>query len=170
MSFLRISTGNFGTFELNVLSFNSPIFGTIIPVQTKTIAQFFPVKAQQPEIQFDVMFRNEWDYQRFQQYVRAHQRNALYALTPEVRLHWPERGITNWTGVIKEFRAGGMRRNYTPRATFIVYLIDSMVSMKTYFASSSVPFFNVVGNVIDLSSALLRQPVMFNNFSRYSGR
>jgi hypothetical protein len=135
---------------MNVLKFSSPVFGTVIGVQTKTISQVFPIKANQPEIQFDVVFRSEWEYEQFQTYIRAHQQMALNTSNPEVTLYWPERNMINWTGVIKEIRAGGMRRNYTPRASFTVDLIDSLVSQKTMVQSLATPFFNVVGTTLQL--------------------
>lgn len=147
---------------MNVLSFNSPIFGTLVPAQTKTIAQYFPIKANQPEIQFDVIFRNESEYERFQQFVRATQQFALTAQTPQITLYWPERNIINWTGVIKSLRAGGMRRNYTPRAVFVVDLIDSLVSQRTEFSSFAAPFGEIIGTTLSFLESSILQPAAQN--------
>lgn len=144
MSHLYIKTGAFGTFKMNVLKFSSPMSGAISSMQTKTIVQHFPIKANQPDIEFDVIFRNEKEYERFQKYVRATQQNALWAAVPEITLWWPERGINNWSGFIKEFRAGGKRRNYAPQAHFTVDLVESLVSQKTLFHSVASSFWNVV--------------------------
>lgn len=162
MSKLLLKTGIYGTFEMNVLSFNSPIFGTIVPVQTKTIAQYFPIKANQPEIQFDVIFRNEREYERFQRFVRATQQFALTAQAPQITLSWPERNIINWTGVIKHLRAGGMRMNYTPRAVFVVDLVDSLVSQRTSFSSMAAPFAAVIGTTLNYLQSAFLQPAAQN--------
>mgnify|MGYP003420295537 FL=1 len=136
MSFLYLAMGTRG-YKLNVLSFSSPVFGTMSSVQTRYMEMHFPIKSIQPEIKLDVQFASEEEYENFQRFVRGHQQRALF--NPNVGnviwLNWPERGIDNWTGVIKAFRAGGERRVFAPRASFIVDLIDSMVSSRTDVAS-----------------------------------
>lgn len=133
MSRLRLATTQ-GKWELNVLTFSSPIHGTISTAQTKMMAHHYPIKCTQPEIQFSVVFPNEQTYESFQRFVRAHQQDALKT-TRLVWLDWPERNINNWTGVIRQFKAGGMRFNPAPHATFVVDLVDSMVSARTDAAS-----------------------------------
>jgi hypothetical protein len=87
--------------------------------------------------EIDVQFRSEEDFEDFQRFVRGHQQRVLFNPSPinTVWLNWPERNIDNWTGVIKAFKAGGERFVFAPRASFIVSLIDSMVSSRTDIAS-----------------------------------
>lgn len=138
MSQLLLRTVYFGQFALNVTSFSSSIFGTLSASQTKTKSQIFPIKANQFEITFEVIFPSEQEYETFQRFVRSTQVNALGFPGPQVHLWWPERNMYNWSGLIKEFRAGGRRANYAPRAKFVVYLIDSLVSQLTEVASYSI--------------------------------
>lgn len=133
MSKLRMMSQGLGaTYDLNVLSFTAPINATITPIQTRLMIQHFPVKVNQPEVEFDVIFRSEKEFEQFQEFVRNHQVKALTNfLHPGVTLFWPERDIRNWTGVIKQFRAGGARRNYAPLAKINISLIDSSVAKRT---------------------------------------
>lgn len=161
MSHLVIKTRPFGSFRMNVMSFNSPVFGTMASVQTRTMLQHFPIKANQPEIQFDVQFASEREYERFQMFVKSTQNYALSVGQESITLNWPERGIRNWTGVIKEFRAGGMRRNYAPRARFTVDLVVSMVSQKQLYGSTGSPFSSILGPFILDADLILKLPEQF---------
>lgn len=154
MSQLLLQTNTFGQFALNVTSFNSSIFGTMNSSQTKTKQQVFPIKANQLEIEFNVQFASEQDYENFQAFVRRTQVDALTNAGPQVHLWWPERNINNWSGLIKAFQAGGMRGNYSPHAKFTVYLIDSLVSELTDVSSYSIApsiQWGVTLNVVDLA-------------------
>lgn len=128
MSQLQINTNNWGNFRLNVLSFSSPIFGSISGAQTKKNKRWYPIKANQPEIQFEVQFFGEKDYETFQKFIRSSQEWSLVTRTPMLHLNWPERNINNWSGIITEFQSGGQRFNPAPRARFTVFLFDSYVS------------------------------------------
>ena len=132
MSYLYLAMGTRG-FKLNVTSFSSPIFGTLFSAQTQRMEMHFPIRAAQPELKLDVVFRSEAEYESFQRFVRGHQQRALYnpSSANVVWLNWPERDIDNWTGVIRQFKAGGERRNPAPHASFVIDLIDSMVSSRT---------------------------------------
>lgn len=120
--------------QLNVTAFSSPIFGEISAAQTKTMAHYFPIRCNQPQVQFSVQFTSEVEYENFQRFVRAHQLDAIKT-TRLIWLNWPERNIDNWTGVIRTFRAGGRRYNFAPMASFVVDLVDSMVSHRTSLAA-----------------------------------
>lgn len=124
------------SFELNCLQFNAPIVASIGSQQTRTMMRHFPVKVNQPTADFLVQFSSEKDFEDFQEFIRkTHRQAQINDRNPGVSLWWPERGITNWTGVIKNFRAGGMRRNYSPRAYFTVDLIDSSVALRSFISS-----------------------------------
>lgn len=146
MSKLRLHAPALGkTFDLNVTAFSSALVAQISSVQTKTKLQHFPVKAQQPDVTFDLVFRSEPEFEDFWKFVRRHQLAAIKDNpNPEVVLNWPQRGINDWTGVIKQFRGGGARRNPTPRARLVVDLIDSVYSARTQAASAGVSFWNAV--------------------------
>jgi hypothetical protein len=158
MSQLFLQTNNFGQFALNVTTFSAPISGSLSSSQTKTKAQIFPIKANQMELTFEVVFPSEQEYEAFQKFVHRTQTNALTSPGPQVRLWWPERNINNWSGLIKEFRAGGMRRNYAPRAKFVVYLIDSLVSQLTQISSLSVVTSAFGGIGVSAADSILKPP------------
>lgn len=161
MSRLKIGIGG-RTFLMNVLEFSSPTYQTIASAQTKTKAVHFPIKVNQPDVHFSVIFSSEADFERFQMAIRYHQQLAL-GTNRLLTLSWPERDINNWTGVVKTFKAGGARRNYAPRAELVVQLVDSLASERVEFASVGTPWQTVYGGigmvdaVLDLPSQLLDQ-------------
>lgn len=167
MSQLRVTADNQDEFFMNVLSFSSPIFGDMTSAQTRSQKQYFPIKAYQPEINFDVIFPSEKEYEAFQNYVRVNQVNSQSAQPGHVgvTLNWPQRSIINWTGVITKFKAGGMRRNYTPRASFQVQLVDSLVSNQTQMSSFGADWtalftggeLSALQSVVSLGQSILAQ-------------
>lgn len=137
--------------------------------QTRTMMHYFPIKALQPELELEVVFRSEVEYQDFQRYVRNVQVDAQsFDDSPGVTLNWPQRSIYNWTGVIKAFRAGGMRHNYVPRAKFTIDLVDSMLSSRTNISSFASAFeeifgINTPGGILGsdgLADAFIRPPAI----------
>lgn len=167
MSQLRLYNSRWGTRYLHVLSFSSPVTGAIASAQTRTLLHHYPVKALQPELEIETVFRSEAAYEDFQVWVRNVQIDAQSNLySPGVTLWWPQRSIYNWTGLIKGFRAGGSRGNYTPRAKFTVDLVDSMVSARTTLSSMGSEIEeiwgkNTPGGVLDgsdLSDVILAPP------------
>lgn len=146
---------NMANWQLNVVSFSSPLFGMLTSVQTKKMAHHYPIKCSQPEIQFTVQFSNEKDFEDFQRFVRAHQQNVMTVRRPPmIWLNWPERDINNWTGVIRSVRAGGMRANFAPRMQFVVDLVDSMLSHRTELASIGTPWQAIYGEGMGADSVL----------------
>ena len=165
MSQLQIITNTFGNFRMNVTSFSSPIFGSIGGAQTKKVMQWYPIKANQPEIQFDVQFLSELDYERFWKFVRDSQALSLNIgggmgnpANEMVRLNWPERNINNWSGLITEFEAGGRRANPTPQAQFTVFLFDSFVSRYTEISTISANFYDSFGFILQGFRNLIPNP------------
>jgi len=146
--------------ELNCLQFNAPIVASISSVQTRLMQRHFPVKVNQPTIDFLVQFSSEKDFEDFQEFVRkCHKQAQINPDFPGVTLWWPERNIENWTGIIKNFRAGGMRRNYSPRATFTIDLIKSMVSKQSFISSIATTWKEVAG--LGTREGLLELPSVF---------
>lgn len=153
---------------MNVIAFSSPIFGSIGGAQTKRAMQWYPIKANQPEIQFDVQFASEMDYEKFWKFVRESQQLSLNAgggsgnpLNEMVRLNWPERNINNWSGLITEFEAGGQRANPVPQAQFTVFLFDSFVSRYTEIATFPANFYNSFGYIAQGFRNLIPNPYNF---------
>lgn len=147
MSKLVLSSRGLGkSWELNCLNFNSPTVASIASVQTRAMMRHFPVKVNQPAIDLLVQFPNEPEFEEFQEFIRKTHREAqVNARYPGVNLWWPERGINNWTGIIRNFRAGGMRRNYSPRATISVDLIDSAVAKRSFISSWATEWWTIAG-------------------------
>ena len=168
MSELILNNPRCGTRRLKVVAFSSPLVGQLYSAQTRTMVQYFPIKALQPELELEVVFRNEPEYEDFQRYVRNIQVDAQsFDASPGVTLYWPQRSIYNWTGVIKAFRAGGQRNNFMPRAKFTIDLVDSMLSSKTTAASWATSFeeifgINTPGGILGSSGigdSLLTEPI-----------
>lgn len=151
-------------FELNCLQFSAPIVASISSVQTRSMMRHFPVKVNQSEADFLVQFSNEKDFEDFQDFVRKTQKDALINdRFPGVTLWWPERKINNWTGVIKNFKAGGMRRNFSPRANFTVSLIESSVALRSFLSSISTPWQTLYG--LGTRDGFLGLPTALENLS-----
>jgi hypothetical protein len=147
VSLLHVRSRTGGEVKLNCTSFTAPITADISTVQTRVMTQHFPIKVNQPEVEFNVIFRNEREYEQFQMFVRRTQTSSLVTngVLTGVSLWWPERDIRNWTGVIKEIKAGGARRNFTPRARFVVSLIESSVAKRTDVFSLLSSWQTIVG-------------------------
>jgi hypothetical protein len=145
------------TWQLNVVSFSSPINGQINTSQVNKMAIHFPIKVVQPTLDLSVQFFSESDYNSFQVFVRNHQQQVLAApsATTLVTLSWPERNIIAWSGVIKEFRAGGQRANFAPRASFTVDTAQNMVSQVNWtLGSTAAPFSTIFGEGMGVDSVL----------------
>jgi hypothetical protein len=148
-------------FKLNCVAFSTVLSSQMSSVQTKKMMHHFPVKAQQPEVSFDLIFNSEKEHERFWRFTRAHQQAALNSWpNPEINLWWPERDIYNWSGLVKNFRAGGARRNYTPRAKLTVDLIDSVFSQRTDIASAASSIWQVAG--YGSAAGMLNLPSILN--------
>lgn len=160
MSQLLIAN-NAANWKLNIIQFNSPIYNEVSSSQTKVMAMHFPIRCNQPEIQFNVQFRSENEYENFQRFVRAHQQDALQHANL-VTLNWPERNINNWTGVIKKFQAGGKRFNFAPQASFTVDLVDSLVSSRMELVSEGLLWQTIYGAGMGADS-VLSAPTAFEN-------
>lgn len=146
MSKLYIRTTYAGIFALNCTEFSSPMFGTMMGAQTRTEMVYFPIKVQQPDIEFTVVFANINDYLGFQAFARVTQVNGLHNnLEPGITMWWPERNILNWTGVIRNFIGGLNRFTYAPMAKFTVDLVDSFTSVRTQIASTAPIFDTIYG-------------------------
>lgn len=158
MSQLQILTNNFGNFRLNVIAFSSPIFGSINGTQTKKQMQWYPIKSNQPEIEFEVQFASEKDYETFQEFVQNSQKWSLNAPRPMVHLNWPERNINNWSGIITQFEAGGRRADPAPKAKFTVYLFDNFIAQYTEMASLAPTFSKGLNIVMGGFQRLIANP------------
>lgn len=155
----RLTISSLGReFKMNVTAFSSPVYGTISTAQTRTMSVHFPMKISQPDIQFDVVFTSHEEFEEFQKFVRGHQQTALSS-SRLLTLNWPERNIFGWTGAIKQFRAGGERFVYAPRARFVVDLVNSMVSSRTDLASMATTWHTIYG-AFGLLGSVLRMPTM----------
>lgn len=160
MSQLRLTSAMHGTKYLNVLSFSSPVTGLLDSAQTRTIIHYFPIKALQPELELEVVFRNEAEYESFQLWVRNTQVEAqTNAISPGVTIWWPQRSIYNWTGIIKAFRAGGRRATFMPKAKFTIELIDSMVSSRTTLSSLAANLEEIWKDEQTFSDILINPPM-----------
>lgn len=148
VSQLRCSGSDQDDFFHNCLSIQSPIFGQMNSAQTKSKIQYFPIKAHQPEIQFNVIFTSQDLWEDWQVWVRTNMTKAQGANGQSgnigVTLNWPERSINNWSGIILKQKAGGMRYNYAPRDSFTVELVNSLVSNSTTIASFGTAWQSII--------------------------
>lgn len=167
MSQLKIRTKGFAEVKLNVESFMSPIFAAMNSSQTQSSAQHHPIRCQQPNIRFDVIFFNEKEYEAWQTFIRNIQLQLLHGQDPNnvavVTLWWPERDINNWQGLIKVADGGGQRFNWAPRTTVEVELIKGFVATQaTLFSFGSLfdAIFGGLGNTIPAADPLLAAPAL----------
>lgn len=162
MSRLVLSSYDGREFTLNVMQFRSPMSAAINSVQTHTMLQHFPIRCGQPDIQFTVQFAHKEEKTIFQAFVRDHQVLARDQGSEDraVKLFWPERNITNWTGYISSFQVAERRFDNSPVVTFGVDLIESMMSVRTTVSSTGAGwtsylgdqigrYFSTVGEVVD---------------------
>lgn len=141
MSQMKVSHPDVGELMLKVLSFNTPLQGQIRSSQTKAALHHYPVKASQQKLTMEVVFSSTAEYMAFQTYVRkSHQHANSGTNTPELNLWWPERGIENWSGVVLSIKGGDERFNSAPRAQIEFLLVDSLLSQKTFSASTAESF------------------------------
>jgi len=150
MSLMKVSCEQVGSLNLKVEGFRTPLTGNITSAQTKTMLQHFPIKSTQQSFQFDVITSSWAEMKALQDFVRGHQIKAMAGTTqhPEVLLWWPERGINNWSGFIEKMPAGDKRFNIAPRCTVDMFLVDSLLSEKTYGSSLASDFKSMFGNNI----------------------
>jgi hypothetical protein len=142
--------------SLNVTGFTSPVYEQMSSSQVKAMAIHYPIKTTQPSLQFDVQFATEAEFESFQVFVRNHQQTAVGGGNL-VTLNWPQRNILHWTGVIRSFKAGGMRFNVRPMARFVVDLVDSLVSSRTELASIASNWVSIYG-LIGMPNGVLNEP------------
>lgn len=153
MSQMRMYCAGVGTIWVKVIGFNSALDGQIQPSQTKQALHHYPRKAQHQNITFQVQCRNAQELSNIQSFIRRHQRYALTSpATPEVVLWWPQRGIRDWSGIIRRVEGGDKRFNPVPKLNFTVDLVDSMLSKKTWWSSVAQDFSKFFDNTIDPSS------------------
>lgn len=133
--------GGVGTLWVKVIAFQSSLEGDIRPSQTKQALHHYPRKAGQQNITFQCVCRDKYELSTLQRFVRAHQKYALTSpRKPEVMLWWPERGIRDWSGIIRKIEAGDKRFNSVPKVSFTVDLVDSLLSEKTWWSSVAEDF------------------------------
>lgn len=152
MSQMRMYCAGVGTLWVKVIGFQSSLDGQIQPSQTKHALHHYPRKASHQNISFQVVCRDSKEMATLQSFIRKHQQYALTSPQhPEVMLWWPERGIRDWSGIIKKVEAGDKRFNVVPKVSFTVDLVDSLLSEKTWWSSVSDDFSKFFENTIDPS-------------------
>lgn len=150
MSQMRMYSAGVGTLWVKVVSFNTSLDGTITPSQTKQALHHYPRRAAHQNISFQVVCRDATELATIQSFIRHHQRHALTSpANPEVVLWWPQRGIRDWSGIIKKVEAGGKRFSVAPKVSFTVDLVDSLLAEKTWWSSAADDFAKFFDNTID---------------------
>lgn len=146
---MRMYCAGAGSLWVKVVGFQSSLDGHIQPSQTKQALHHYPRKATHQSVNFQLVCRDLEELRAVQGFIRRHQKYALTSpQRPEVVLWWPERGIENWTGIIKKVEGGDKRFNPVPKVSFSVELVDSMLSRKTWWASAADDFAKFGENVM----------------------
>lgn len=142
MSLCRISCEGVGVLELKVIKFSTPLRGDIASAQTKTMLQHFPIKSSQQALKMTVATNGWPELKALQDFTRGHQLGAMSgsSVRPEVVIWWPQRGMNNWSAFIEKMPAGDKRFNFAPRAEIEFFLVDSLLSEKTFSASIASDF------------------------------
>lgn len=153
MSRLRMSSPDIGSLDVKVTRFNTQLTGDMRSSQTKYALHHYPIKPSHLSLILEVVFNGWPEYRTMQEYVRNHHIRALRTVQqPEITLYWPERGIDNWSGVVKRMEAGDERFNPAPKSTLEILLIDSMIGEKTWtssFGEDFSKFFEAAANLLD---------------------
>ena len=153
MSKMRMYCAGVGTIFVNVTSFQSTLDGQIVPSQTKQALHHYPRKASHQSIAFQVQCRDANELNTIQTFIRRHQKYALTSPpNPEIMLWWPQRGIRDWSGIIKRVEAGDRRFNPSPKVNFTVDLVNSLMSKKTWWSSAAEDFDKFFDTAINPSS------------------
>lgn len=148
MSQMRMYCAGVGTLWLKVVTFQSSLDATVQSSQTKQALHHYPRKASHQSVTFEVVVPKK-EKSQLQAFVRAHQKYALTSpRSPEVILWWPQRGIRDWSGIIKRVEGGANRFSVASKVTFTVELVDSLLSDKTWWSSVAEDFDKFFGNVI----------------------
>lgn len=170
MSQMLVRTQGFSDVKLNVLSFMSPIFASTASNQTQSSEQHHPIRCQQPNIRFDVMFRSEKEWEAWQTFNRQIQLQLLQGQDPNnvavCTFYWPERNINNWTGIIAETEGGAEPFNWTPHTTIDVTIIKGLVATQAALWSYGTDFAAIYGgdkNTIPAADVLLSPPDTASN-------
>jgi len=145
MSQLHLFDKDSKEFKLNVTQFQSTMSSQINTVQVRKMLHHFPIRCGQPDINFTVHYASLDDKREFEAFVRKHQLSARDDSNAEVRLWWPERNISNWTGYIVSYRVAERRFQSAPQATFGVSLINSLMSTKTTLATRGIDVAKILG-------------------------
>lgn len=141
MSQMRMYCAGAGTLWVKVIGFQSSLDGTIQPSQTKQALHHYPRRAGHQTINFQLVCRDSKELSLIQNFIRRHHKYALTSpQNPEVVFWWPERGIRDWSGIIKKVEAGDKRFNVAPKLSFTVDLVDSLLSEKTWWSSAADDF------------------------------
>lgn len=150
MSQMRMYCAGAGTLWVKVISFNSSLEGTITPSQTKQALHHYPRKATHQKVNFELVTSTGSEKQAIIDFIRRHQKYALTSpQKPEVMLWWPQRGIRNWSGIIKRVEAGSNRFSVASKVSFTVDLVDSLLSEKTWWGSVADDFDSYFDNAIE---------------------
>ena len=149
MSEMRMYCAGVGTLWVKVVAFQSSLDGQIQPSQTKQALHHYPRKASHQSVSFQVVCRDKEELSTLQRFIRAHQKYALTSPeNPEVVLWWPQRGINDWSGIIKKVEGGDKRFNPVPKVSFTVDLVNSLLSKKTWWSSVADDFSKFFGDTI----------------------
>lgn len=150
---MRFSCEGVGTIMSKVTSFTSPLTGTITSAQTKTKLQHFPIKSSQQNMVFEIVCTSWDELKKLQDFIRAHQKAAMTTSTrPEINMWWPQRGIENWSGFVEKMQGGDRRFNFVPKVSCEFFLIDSLLSEKTFGSSLASDFSDMLQNDIGHSN------------------
>lgn len=150
---MRMYCAGAGTLWVNVTSFSTSLDGQVVSSQTKQALHHYPRKSTQPSVTFQIACRGTDEFMALQTFVRRHQKYALTSPRyPEIMLWWPQRGIRDWSGIVKRIEAGDRRFNTVPKVSLSFDLVDSLLSKKTWWSSVAQNFDQFFDTSIDPSS------------------
>lgn len=149
------------SYTMQVRSFSTNMAASINTVQVQSQQHHYPIRVDQPDMNFDVQFLNSQEKKLFQNFVRNHQMNALTrTITPPwATFWWPERDMYNWTGYINWYMAGSKRFTAAPSIQFTVKLVDSLVSSRTVVGSAGSTYSDVFGPQVPWGPSQMLPPV-----------
>lgn len=132
------------------LDFSSDLQATLTSAQTQRMVQHFPFRVTQPGLQLTLQTRDRVEAEYIQKLARSSQLDALSNATL-VNFFWPQRGMLDWTGIITNCIGGEQVGQTAPTLNIEVFLIDSMVSERTWGQSQASDFASIYyGEIPDI--------------------
>lgn len=154
-------SGQAGSIQLPVVSFNFGLNSMIEDAQLHQRTVYYPIKVLQDDFNFTVQFRSEQAYRQAQDFIQASTRqltteqySGSRVLQGYLHFSWPELNI-DYMGFIKQSPMGAKKWDFAPRVTYTMILVQDSIYSPTYNASDAPNFNSIYGpNTLNVPGAV----------------